>query len=86
MLWNTDDKDTFPVTYKMNTHRTLTRLLDAGGFDEAGFWYLDDCRSFQRFGSLHLMELTLWSILRRIGVRYPENCLLGVYRRRDGKV
>jgi SAM-dependent methyltransferase len=83
LLWRTEAKDTFPTTYKMNTHQELTRLLDASGFEEAGFWYLDDCRSLQRFRFFNVMEIGLWSLLRRMGWRYPENCLLAVYRRRS---
>lgn len=81
MLWRTEAKDTFPTTYKMNTRRELTKLLDASGFEETAFWYLDDCRSFQRFELLNVMELSLWSLLQWIGLRYPETCLLGLYRR-----
>jgi SAM-dependent methyltransferase len=82
VLWRTEAKDTFPTQYKMNTRGLLRRLLADSGFDEASFWHLDDCRSLQRFSVLNVMELGLWSVLHRIGLRYPENCLLGVYRRR----
>lgn len=80
-LWRGESKDTFPTTFRMNTRRELNRLFSAGGFSESGFWYLDDCRTLQRFRLLNVMELSIRSLLNRLGARYPENCLLGVYRR-----
>ena len=44
--------------------------------------HLDDCRSLQRFRLLNIMELGLRKLLHGLGCRYPENCLLGVSRRR----
>lgn len=85
ILWRTEAKDTFPTTFRMNTRAVLARLFDAGGFDEAGFAYLDDCRTLQRFRPLNVLELELQRALRTAGLRYPENCLLGVYRRRGLK-
>lgn len=82
ILWRTEEKDTFPTAYKMNTRRELTQLCASAGFSEEGFWYLDDCRSLQRFRLLNIMELGLRKLLHGLGCRYPENCLLGVYRRR----
>jgi SAM-dependent methyltransferase len=72
---------TFPVTYLMNTRRCLQRVFSAHGFRERHFAYLDDCRTFYRVRLLHCLELLLWSVLRTVGVVYPENCLLGVYER-----
>ncbi|HSQ55502.1 MAG TPA: methyltransferase domain-containing protein [Gemmata sp.] len=80
-LWGTEEKDTFPVAYKMNTRGKLRSLFQAGGFYEESFRYLDDCRTFHQFRLLHHVELTLWQALRAIGWHYPETCLLGVYRR-----
>lgn len=82
VLWRTEAKDTFPTTYRMNTRRELASLFAASGFDESAFWYLDDCRSLARFGILNVLELSLRTLLHRMGLRYPENCLLGVYARR----
>jgi SAM-dependent methyltransferase len=81
LLWNTEEKDTFPVSYKMNTRRRLEALFRAGGFTERAFLYLDDCRTFHRFAPLHFLELSLWKVLNTLGVHYPETCLLGVYQR-----
>ena len=81
-LWGEDEKDTFPVVYKMNTRRTLAKLFSDAGFDEAGFEYLDDCRAASFTPLLARMELYSRKVLRALGLHYPENCLLGVYRRR----
>jgi 2-polyprenyl-3-methyl-5-hydroxy-6-metoxy-1,4-benzoquinol methylase len=81
VLWNTEEKDTFPVAYKMNTRRRLRVLFAQAGLREQYFGYLDDCRTLHRFRTLHYLELSLWRLLRAARLRYPENCLLGVYRR-----
>ncbi len=78
-LWGAEERDTFPVAYKMNTRHTLRTLFQGAGFAEEAFFYLDDCRSFGRWKVLAALELTLWKGLRRIGLRYPEACLLGIY-------
>ena len=78
LLWRTAAADTFPTRFEMNTRRRLASLLGDAGFDEARFGYLDDCRTLGRFRLGLWAELWLWRILRAIGLRYPENCLLGV--------
>jgi SAM-dependent methyltransferase len=80
-LWRTEEKDTFPVAYQMNTRSRLRRLLGGQGFREVGFAYLSDCRTFYRFRPLHLVELLVWGTLQTFCLPYPENCLLGVYER-----
>jgi 2-polyprenyl-3-methyl-5-hydroxy-6-metoxy-1,4-benzoquinol methylase len=80
-IWNTEEKDTFPTEYRMNTRRDLRRIMGAAGFEEERFSYLDDCRSFARWKLTNLMELVGWKVLRSIGLHYPEVCLLGIYRR-----
>lgn len=81
LLWKTEEKDTFPVVYKMNTRRRLKKLFTSAGFQERRFDYLSDCRTFARFYSLFRLELLSWRMLKRLGLVYPENCLLGVYER-----
>jgi SAM-dependent methyltransferase len=81
LLWGSEEKDTFPVTYRMNTRRALVRLFQRSGFREQYFTYLDDCRSLSRFRPAQFCELCSWRILRALGCRYPENCLLGIYER-----
>ncbi len=81
LLWGTEEKDTFPVVYRMNTRSALKRHFGDAGFDEARFAYLDDCRTFNRFQFLNLCELLSRKALRAVGLRYPEVCILGLYRR-----
>jgi len=81
LLWKTDEKDTFPTYFRMNTRKRLAQLLAAHGLHETSFRYLDDCRTLQRFKLLNRVELTTWRLLRALGLHYPETCLLGTYRR-----
>jgi SAM-dependent methyltransferase len=80
-LWNTEEKDTFPVAYRMNTRRRLRELFEAQGFRESGFLRLDDCKTFANTRLLHFLELSAWRVFKGLGFSYPENCLLGVYDR-----
>jgi SAM-dependent methyltransferase len=79
LLWRTEAKDTFPTQFKMNTRGVLSGVFARHGFRERYFAYLDDCRTFQRFGMLNRAELASRRLLARANARYPENCLLGVY-------
>jgi SAM-dependent methyltransferase len=81
VLWQTDEKDTFPVVYQMNTKKKLVYLFEKYGFKEFYFAYLDDCRTFSRFRSAMFIELSCWRILHALDFLYPENCLLGIYQR-----
>ena len=81
LFWGGDEKDTFPVQYRMNTRSDLKRAFRAGGFDEVGFLYLDDLATFSQLRVLNWMELRAWRVLRALRLRYPETCLLGVYHR-----
>jgi hypothetical protein len=80
LFWGGDERDTFPVRYLMNTRATLRRQFESEGFVESAFGYLDDLSTFGQFRTLGTVELAAWSVLRRIGIVYPENCLLGIYR------
>jgi 2-polyprenyl-3-methyl-5-hydroxy-6-metoxy-1,4-benzoquinol methylase len=79
LFWGGEERDTFPVRYRMNTRKTLRDLFEQNGFREATFAYLDDLSTFSRFRRLSSVELLIWRLCRRAGLRYPENCLLGVY-------
>lgn len=81
LFWGTEEKDTFPVVYRMNTRRELSRLFQQSGFREEYFAYLDDCRTLQRSRILNYLELTAWRVLHAMSLHYPETCLLGVYRK-----
>jgi SAM-dependent methyltransferase len=56
LAWGTEERDTFPVVYRMNTRRRLAGLFGGHGFVEDRFSYLDDCRTFHRFRWLHSLE------------------------------
>ncbi len=79
LFWGGDERDTFPVQYRMNTRADLSTVFMREGFAETGFAYLDDLSTFGRFRSLGALELRLWSAWRRLGRPYPERCLLGIY-------
>jgi SAM-dependent methyltransferase len=85
LFWEGDEKDTFPVAYKMNTRRELRKLFATVGFDEVLFRHVDDCATFSGFKRLNWIELQIWRIFKAVGCRYPENCLLGVYRKQSDK-
>lgn len=79
LLWQGDEKDTFPTKYLMNTRARLTALMSAAGFAEAAFQTLPDTRTTNRFRLLNALELTAWRGLRAIGLEYPEKCIMGIY-------
>jgi SAM-dependent methyltransferase len=81
LIWNSEERDTFPVAYKMNSRKRLKKLFAQAGFRESHFSYLDDCRATCRFRLLNFLELTVRKVLRTMGLRYPENCLLGIYEK-----
>jgi SAM-dependent methyltransferase len=80
-LWGSAPQDTFPTTYRMNTRKRLLRLFSSSGFAEESFYYLNDCCTLARWKWTTLLELSAERALRGLGVRYPEVCLLGVYRK-----
>lgn len=80
-LFGTEERDTFPVAYKMNTRRTLTRLMAVGGFAEESFRFLDDCRTTNRWQLANRLELSLRTAMRTAKLRYPESNMLAIYRR-----
>jgi 2-polyprenyl-3-methyl-5-hydroxy-6-metoxy-1,4-benzoquinol methylase len=80
MLWQADERDTFPTVYAMNSRPALRRTFAAAGLREEAFGLLADCRTTGRFRWLQMAELCLWKGLRTIGLGYPENCILAVYR------
>ncbi len=81
LFWKGEEKDTFPVAYKMNTRKVLKELFVRYGFIEQSFMYLDDLSTFSGFKTLNLLELWAWKLFRQLRIKYPENNLLGIYRR-----
>jgi len=80
LLWGTEEKDTFPTVYRMNTRPALKRLFCGEGLLEEMFEYLGDCRSTARFRLIQYVELSMWKLLSLVGLGYPEACILAVYR------
>lgn len=83
LVWKVRDTDSFPTVYRMNTRKALARTMNKAGFAERCFVWLDDCRTSGRFRMLRHLELSAWTWLRKLGIRYPEGCLLAIYRRRQ---
>jgi SAM-dependent methyltransferase len=83
LFWGGEEEDTFPVSYRMNTRKILASLFYRSGFDEIMFTKLDDLSMFGRFRMFNYLELLIWRGLKLIGIGYPENCLMGVYRKRS---
>lgn len=81
LLWQTDEKDTFPTAYLMNTRKQLRTMFAGSDFSEVFFSYLDDCRTLARSQTLLSAELAVWYALNKISVRYPETCILAAYQR-----
>ena len=82
LLWDAEARDTFPTAFKLNTRKSLAYHCAECGLSEVYFAYLDDCRTFDSYRWLNYAELSLQRVLRSVSIRYPENCLLGVYRKR----
>ena len=81
LFWGGEEKDTFPTVYKMNTRWRLRKVFGECGFKERYFAYLDDLSVFGGVKFLNYVELLMWRVLGRLRLRYPENCLLGVYEK-----
>ncbi len=81
LLWQGEEKDTFPTEYRMNTRGRLAALTSSADLAEAGFQTLSDRRSTARFGVLSMPGLAAWRSLNASGLDYPERCLMGAYRK-----
>jgi SAM-dependent methyltransferase len=80
LFWGGEERDTFPVQYRMNTRAALRGVFQRRGFREIAFAYLDDLSTFGQFKRLGSWELAVWSRFAQAGIVYPENCLLGIYQ------
>jgi hypothetical protein len=81
-IWGTEEEDTFPVRYKMNSRAALADAFEGAGLRELLFCKLDDLSTWSRHNFMNYAELVAWKTLRNLGAPYPENCLLGVYGKR----
>lgn len=78
-LFRGEDRDVFPAYYRINTPGRLRRLLT--GFEAERMQLIDDCRITLRWPRLHAAELAGRAALRRLGLPYPERCILAEFRR-----
>jgi len=81
IFWRTQDRDTFPVAYLMNTRSALEQVFSSTGFQMLHFTHLDDCRTFARWRVLTKLELMAWKLLKKGRLHYPETCILGIFER-----
>ncbi|MHC4450352.1 MAG: class I SAM-dependent methyltransferase [Planctomycetota bacterium] len=81
VIWGTDEKDTFPVKMRMNTRKSLRAGFERRGFREEIYSLRDDCEALAGWKLTYRFEIGLRNFLRRIGLRYPEVCILATYRR-----
>jgi 2-polyprenyl-3-methyl-5-hydroxy-6-metoxy-1,4-benzoquinol methylase len=79
LIWEVDPRDTFPVEYRMNTRRQLSRLFAKFGFEEKSYRRLSDCRTLQKWKLTNYVELLIWKMLQVVGLNYPEVCILATY-------
>lgn len=81
LLWDSEARDTFPTAYKLNTRRDLTTHTRAHGLKEISYRIIDDCRITGGYRVLQWIELRVRKLLRAIGLRHPESCILAIYER-----
>lgn len=81
LLWDVEERDTFPTAFRLNTRATLKRYCSRHGLDEVFFAHLDDCRTSLNSRWLNYLELSVQRGFRSLRFHYPENCLLGAYRK-----
>lgn len=81
ILWNTEQKDTFPTEFKLNTRKDLRKFCSLAGLEEVMFVFLDDCRTTSKFRVLNYLELLVRRGFCSFRIPYPENCILGVYKK-----
>ncbi|GJL74753.1 class I SAM-dependent methyltransferase [Nitrosomonas sp.] len=82
-FWNTEERDTFPVEYKMNTKSQLNSVFSRRGFTNVSFMYLDDCRTLAKYKFTLHAELILRKLLNFFNLHYPELCILSIYRKNN---
>lgn len=81
LIWSSEERDTFPTAYKLNTRRDLVEHFQRFGFREIFFAYVDDCTVTSRYRMANRLELGVRNLFFRAGVPYMENCLLAVFEK-----
>jgi hypothetical protein len=64
LFWGSEEEDTFPVRYKMNSRAALKRVFDSAGLSEILFSKLDDLSIWSRYRLMNYAELMTWSVMR----------------------
>ena len=81
VFWGTEEEDTFPTHYKLNTRGAQEQYASQAGLKSVVMLRLNDCSVTGAFGSLANPELLLESGFRMLGLPYPEHCLLSAFRK-----
>jgi len=79
LFWGGEEKDTFPVQYKMNSKIELNKLFFDHDFKSMDFRYIDDVSLTISMKYLNYIEMIFWRLFNSLGIRYPENNILAVY-------
>ncbi|MFN6137232.1 MAG: class I SAM-dependent methyltransferase [Planctomycetota bacterium] len=80
-FWGGEEKDTFPVVYKMNTLSKLKRLFFTQGLRPEMLELVADCSATMRWPKVNSLELSTWRVLHSLSIPYPESCILAVFRK-----
>jgi 2-polyprenyl-3-methyl-5-hydroxy-6-metoxy-1,4-benzoquinol methylase len=81
IIWGGQEKDTFPISYKMNSKRELNRLFFDQGFENIEFSYFDDTSATINNKILNFIELYIWRILNKFGLNHIENNIFAIYKK-----
>lgn len=81
-FWGVEERDTFPVEYKMNTKPELDNVFFKNGFENECFLHLDDCRTLTKYKLGLRSELYARKVLNFLNLHYPEVCILSIYRKK----
>lgn len=82
VLWDTEERDTFPVQFRMNTRADLYRLFEKSSFTPTHFRLLDDCSVLAKWKLLNQSELIIRRLLRTFGIPYPELVVMAVFTKK----
>lgn len=82
-FWGGEEKDTFPVVYKMNSLSKLKQLFHKEGMVPELLELVADCSATSRWPLLNSLELSAWRVLQTMKIPYPESNILAVFRKTD---
>ncbi|WP_152206338.1 class I SAM-dependent methyltransferase [Marinobacter changyiensis] len=81
VIWGGEEKDTFPVAYKMNSKKDLNFLFLNHGFENVEFSYFDDTSATINNNVLNFIEIWACYILNKLGITYIENNIFAIYKK-----